>query len=319
MASKLEIKKHELSEFNNSTGNKYEENDGVQPDAINYTIENSEYAVKYSEALASQPDISEVSTEGTPSVSIVDNPDAGIDGAKKFKFSHLKGDKGNPVWVRYAQNNAGLGMTDTPTQDTKYIGFYVGSAASEQGSAYTWSKYVGKQPSSVVIEGTNFIISWDDSTSSTVSIDVSRCKVATPVKGIVTSVNGQDGAVVIKKYSHLLSVDVGTTSSNYSPLISLISTDNTPINSVSKLSKVLCGCNILGGALFPIDVYDANLDASSGTLSWTTERCWLVIEESDSGNNIYFVKNSSITYNESGILCDKQIRDADINDIIYEL
>lgn len=197
MANKLEAKKHELSEFNNSTGNKYVDNDGVQPDSINYTIENSEYAVKYSEALANQPDISEVSTEGTPSVTMVDNPDAGIDGAKKFKFSHLKGDKGNPVWVRYAQNNAGLGMTDTPTQDTKYIGFYVGSSAPSDASAITWSKYIGKSPSSVTLEGITFTITYDDGTSDTVQIDTSLCKVTTPITGIVTSVNGQDGAVTI--------------------------------------------------------------------------------------------------------------------------
>lgn len=258
MANKLEIKKHELSEFNNGTGNKYVDNDGIQPDTINFVIENSAWAQKFAEVLGTNLDSSEANNVGTATVTLVDKV---IDGVsyKIFKFSNLKGNKGdkgdtgdkgekgteisnitsgsatttngitktpvtvqysdgkssqfvvsaaqgvqgvggNPVWVRYAQNNAGLGMSPTPTSETKYIGFYVGSTASEQGSAYTWSKYVGKQPSSVVIEGTNFIITWDDTTSTTVAIDVSQCKVATPVNGIVTSVNGKDGAVVVGKY-----------------------------------------------------------------------------------------------------------------------
>lgn len=258
MANKLEIKKHELSEFNNCTGNKYVDNDGIQPDTINFVIENSAWAQKFAEVLGTNLDSSEANNVGTATVTLVDKV---IDGVsyKIFKFSNLKGNKGdkgdtgdkgekgteisnitsgsatttdgitktpvtvqysdgkstqfevsaaqgvqgiqgNPVWVRYAQNNAGLGMSSTPTSETKYIGFYVGSTASEQGSAYTWSKYVGKQPSSVVIEGTNFIITWDDTTTTTVAIDVSQCQVATPVNGIVTSVNGKDGAVVVGKY-----------------------------------------------------------------------------------------------------------------------
>ena len=91
--AEFEKKKHAQDEFNN--GNKYVANDGVQPATINNLVENSLYTEAFAESLASTPDTTNVAQVGTPSVELVDNPSAGITGAKKFKFSNLKGEKGH--------------------------------------------------------------------------------------------------------------------------------------------------------------------------------------------------------------------------------
>lgn len=284
--AEFEKKHHSSSEFNQ--GNKYVENDGVQPATINNTVENSLYDYAFIQALTETPDVSEANSTGTPSVTLIDNPGTaqGISGAKKFKFSHLKGAtgatpnfsigtitagtsstdasvtitgtpekpilnftvprgrsissitagtptstntqtttpitvnyddgtnssfnvvsarglKGDPVWVRYATNNAGSGMTATPSSSTKYIGFYVGSTASATASDYTWSKYVGKEPSAIsigvsddAVPSPEVTVEWDDGSSPTVvPVDTSDCHPTEPVNGIVTSVNGKEGAV----------------------------------------------------------------------------------------------------------------------------
>lgn len=121
-----------------------------------------------------------------------------------FNVVSARGLKGDPVWVRYATNNAGSGMTATPSSSTKYIGFYVGSAASTAASDYTWSKYVGKEPSAIsigvsddAVPSPEVTVEWDDGSSPTVvPVDTSDCHTTEPVNGIVTSVNGKDGAVI---------------------------------------------------------------------------------------------------------------------------
>lgn len=282
--AEFEKKKHTQDEFNN--GNKYVANDGVQPATINNLVENSLYTEAFVESLAATPDTTSAAQVGTPTVELIDNPTAGIAGAKKFKFSNLKGAtgaapnfligtitagtsstdanvtitgtpenpilnftvprgrsissittgtptstntqtttpitvnyddgtnssfsvvsarglKGDPVWVRYATNNAGSGMTATPSSSTKYIGFYVGSTASTTASDYTWSKYVGKEPAAIsigvsddAVPSPEVTVEWDDGSSPTVvPVDTSDCQTAEPINGIVTSVNGKDGAV----------------------------------------------------------------------------------------------------------------------------
>lgn len=133
-----------------------------------------------------------------------------ISGEGTFVAKNLKGAGGDPAWVRYAKNEAGLDMSATPTPQTKFIGFYSGSVASTNPKDYTWSKYVGKEPSTIILQGQNFIITWDDSTTTTVAIDVSNCKTTEPVSGIVTSVNGQEGAVDIGAISTIFESDKKT-------------------------------------------------------------------------------------------------------------
>lgn len=91
--AEFEKKKHAQDEFNK--GNKYVANDGVQPATINNLVENSLYTEAFAESLAATPDTSRVAQVGTPTVELVDNPAAGITGAKKFKFSNLKGEQGH--------------------------------------------------------------------------------------------------------------------------------------------------------------------------------------------------------------------------------
>ena len=103
----FEKKKHAQDEFNK--GNKYVANDGVQPATINNLVENSLYTEAFAESLASTPDTTNVAQTGTPSVELVDNPSAGITGAKKFKFSNLKGEQG----PGYLRANVSLDTTAT--------------------------------------------------------------------------------------------------------------------------------------------------------------------------------------------------------------
>lgn len=123
--------------------------------------------------------------------------------SSSFSVVSARGLKGDPVWVRYATDSAGSGMTATPSSSTKYIGFYVGSAASTTASDYRWSKYAGKEPSSISIgvsddaaPSPEVTVEWDDGSSPTVvPIDTSACLATESVDGMVTSVNGKDGAV----------------------------------------------------------------------------------------------------------------------------
>ena len=105
--AEFEKKKHAQEEFNK--GNKYVANDGVQPATINNLVENSLYTEAFAESLASTPDTTNVAQTGTPSVELVDNPSAGITGAKKFKFSNLKGEQG----PGYLRANVSLDTTAT--------------------------------------------------------------------------------------------------------------------------------------------------------------------------------------------------------------
>ena len=91
--AEFEKKHHGSSEFNR--GNKYVANDGVQPATINNLVENSLYTEAFAESLAATPDTSSAAQTGVPTVELVDNPAAGIIGAKKFKFSNLKGEQGH--------------------------------------------------------------------------------------------------------------------------------------------------------------------------------------------------------------------------------
>lgn len=135
-----------------------------------------------------------------------------------FDVVSARGLKGDPVWVRYATNSAGSGMTATPSSSTKYIGFYVGSAASTTASDYTWSRYVGKEPAAIsigvsddAVPSPEVTVEWDDGSSPTVvPVDTSDCYTTEPVNGIVTSVNGMDGAVDIGNISTIFENDKAT-------------------------------------------------------------------------------------------------------------
>lgn len=89
-----------------------------------------------------------------------DNIQADSGNYKDYAWSLIKGADGKtPVkgvdyfdgvssylWIRYATDANGTGMTQTPSSDTKYIGTAstTTSTAPTQASAYKWSKYVGE-------------------------------------------------------------------------------------------------------------------------------------------------------------------------------
>lgn len=223
-----------------------------------------------------------------------------------------KGDAGNPVWIRYATDIQGSGITNTPTEATKYIGFYIGATASANPADYTWSKYVGKQPSTIVIEGTSFNITWDDGSTTQVPIDVSQCVTATPIDGIVTSVNGMDGAVVIPNYVHTVTINLGTTSSNYYQLISVVTNNNTPINTLAQIGSLISGIQRNAANILPLNLYTLNVSASG--LTFTPTEGYLIFNYDDSGvcNQCFYITSKSFNMEDYA----KEITNADISDKI---
>lgn len=89
-----------------------------------------------------------------------DNTQADSGNYKDYTWSKIKGDDGRtPVkgvdyfdgtssylWVRYATDANGTGMTATPSSTTKYVGIAstTTSTAPTKSSEYKWSKYVGE-------------------------------------------------------------------------------------------------------------------------------------------------------------------------------
>lgn len=66
------------------------------------------------------------------------------------------GKDGNSIFVRYSANKNGAGMTEDVQADTKYMGTYVGSSASNSPQDYTWAPYQNAYIS--YDEGTNTLI-----------------------------------------------------------------------------------------------------------------------------------------------------------------
>ncbi len=83
--------KKDSSEING--GKEFTINDNLAVDELNAMVNNSFYAVDFAEAMADEPDISEIDGDGTPSVSLIDNEKNGKV-LKKLKFSNLKGARG---------------------------------------------------------------------------------------------------------------------------------------------------------------------------------------------------------------------------------
>lgn len=98
---------------------------------------NAQRALDYVNALVSNIDYSQIQGDGAPAVSFLNNSD----GTKRFSFRNLKGSKGDNVYVRYSFDK--ITMTEEPTEETMYIGFYYGSTPSTRVEDYAWSRFWG--------------------------------------------------------------------------------------------------------------------------------------------------------------------------------
>ena len=74
-------------------GKEFTTDDVLTLKELNSMVNNSFYGVDFVEAMADQPDVSEIANTGTPNVSLVNNIKNGKV-FKKFKFSNLRGEKG---------------------------------------------------------------------------------------------------------------------------------------------------------------------------------------------------------------------------------
>lgn len=175
--AEFEKKKHAQDEFNK--GNKYVANDGVQPATINNLVENSLYTEAFAESLASTPDTTNVAQVGTPSVELVDNPSAGITGAKKFKFKNLKGEPGRTIipaengsqTITYEQLKAYAAATsetytisnssDYNVGDVAIISYTISDRNNTRGSVFV--KVTSWDMTSIVGRGLGMSVAGEDS------------------------------------------------------------------------------------------------------------------------------------------------------------
>lgn len=178
--AEFEKKHHGSSEFNQ--GNKYVANDGVQPATINNAVENSLYDYAFLQALTETPDVSEANSTGTPSVTLIDNPGTsqGISGAKKFKFSHLKGATGATPNFSIGTITSGTSATDasvtiTGTPENPILNFTLPRGRSI-------SSITAGTPTSTNTQTTTPItVSYDDGTSSSFNVVSARGLKGDPV------------------------------------------------------------------------------------------------------------------------------------------
>ena len=85
-----EWSRNKANSANINGGKEFTSDDDLSVAELNAMVNNSFYGVDFVEAMASEPDISEIAGDGTPSVSLADNGKF-----KRFKFSNLKGSKGD--------------------------------------------------------------------------------------------------------------------------------------------------------------------------------------------------------------------------------
>ena len=175
--AEFEKKKHSQDEFNN--GSKYVANDGVQPATINNLVENSLYTEAFAESLASTPDTTKVAQVGTPSVELINNPSAGVAGAKKFKFENLKGEPGRSIipaengrqTITYEQLKAYAAANsetytisnslDYSVGDVAVISYTISDRNNTRGSVFV--KVTSRNTTSIVGQGLGMSVAGADS------------------------------------------------------------------------------------------------------------------------------------------------------------
>lgn len=83
------------------------------------------------------PDCSQANNIGVAQVELV----AASNGQKKFAFKNIKGKNGDSVFVRYSYDKQS--MSEEPSENSTYIGFYYGEVASSNASDYKWTRIWG--------------------------------------------------------------------------------------------------------------------------------------------------------------------------------
>ena len=110
----------------------------------------------------------------------------------------IQGPQGIPgqstyVYIRYATDSNGNGMSSSPNSHTTYIGVCVSTntTAPTTSSSYTWSKFVGDNAKSIVLTGSAQVFKISKTNTYTPStISVTATTVNTTVTGWTYSVDG---------------------------------------------------------------------------------------------------------------------------------
>lgn len=115
MATKWTRKKVNADSLNN--GNEWTKDDQVAIEELNSMVNTGLYAQDFAEKLVTNIDTSEVNNIGIPSVSLIDGDGATTDKPyKKFKFSNLKGEKGDPGVGATVVQTTGTSTDDVMSQ-----------------------------------------------------------------------------------------------------------------------------------------------------------------------------------------------------------
>lgn len=108
------------------------------------------------------------------------------------------GPKGDSVFIKYSSSADGTGFTNSWTEGQSYIGLSVAQVEPIDKTGYTWVKFIDKRITSMRFNGTDLVFTWSEGPETTVTMQTTDFKTVKPVDGVVTSVNGQTGAVTAK-------------------------------------------------------------------------------------------------------------------------
>ncbi len=168
-------------------------------------------------------------------------------GSVGYEWATPPGQDGKPVWVRYSASEDGSDFVVFPSDETKFIGFAIAATAPSNKDLYTWSRYVGKEPSQIKIEGMALIITWDDGSTATIPINTEECAVVEENESFVESVNGKTGRVTISK------TEVGLSEVDNTRQYSAKNPPPYPVSSVNgKSGKVVLSPEDMGIKTAPV-------------------------------------------------------------------
>lgn len=155
----------------------------------------------------------------------------------------IQGPKGNDgqssyVYVMYATDASGTGMTKNPSSTTTHIGVCVSAATSapNTASSYTWSKFVGDSAKSIILNGTSQIFKVTNSSPVAylpTSITITAQAVNITIAKWEYSVNGGVNWTTITESNNLSGIVLNSTNNT----ISITGADMTSNSIVIRASN----------------------------------------------------------------------------------
>lgn len=170
-----------------NNNNEYTKDSQLSNEALNGIVNSGLYSQDFVEHLADTPDVSEAGNVGTPTVTLVDNPNATTDKPyKRFKFSNLKGEKGDKG------DKGDTGDSYVLTSSDK-------SEIAEETAELV--SYVQPNEPQNALEGTLWVDTDEDSDSVTQNL---LCKINDGINVIDTELTYSRGVVEVRKIGSII-------------------------------------------------------------------------------------------------------------------